>query len=349
MTLALVTGAPGWLGTRLVRALALGLPDVPAFASGSDREIRVLGHHPAHQGTMAAIGGNVHVVPGDLTDPASLVRFVQGAEGATLFHSAGVIHPTRGIRQLYDVNEHGTRHLVDAAVRAGVRRFVHVSSNSPIGLNPRDDHRFDEASAYHPYMNYGRSKKLGEDIVNAAGASGRIETVIIRPPWFYGPDQPDRQARFFRMIRDGTVPLVGRGTNRRSMAYVDNICQGLLLCETVAAAKGRTYWIADARPYAMNEIIDTIESVLESDFSIPVARKRRRLPGFISEIAMAADAVTQAVGMYVPEIHVLSEMNKTIACSVDRARAELGYAPTVELREGMRRSIQWMLDNGQTV
>ena len=143
------------------------------------------------------------------------------------------------------------------------------------------------------------------------------------------------------------MPVVGPGNNSRSMAYVDNIVQGLLLCQRTPAAAGRTYWIADERPYTMNEIIDTIENVLEKDFSITVAHKRLRLPGVMSEVAVATDWALQAAGLYVTPMHVLGEMNKTIACSVERAKRELGYQPAVALREGMRRSIEWMLANGQ--
>jgi nucleoside-diphosphate-sugar epimerase len=117
----------------------------------------------------------------------------------------------------------------------------------------------------------------------------------------------------------------------------------------VPGARGRTYWIADARPYTMNEIVGTIETVMEEDFQIRVAHARRRLPGVASEIALALDKLIQGVGLYVPEIHVLSEMNKTIACSVQRARSELGYDPKIDLREGMRRSIRWMLDRGENL
>jgi len=333
MTRALVTGVPGWLGSRLVERLV-----------DAGRPVRVLTHGARASSPSAA---DVETVEGDLTDAASLEPFVRGAEGGTLFHAAGVIHPTRGVKQFYAVNDRGTRQLLDAAIGAGVRRFVHVSSNSPIGTNPTREHLFDEDAPYNPYMHYGRSKKLGEDHVNAAGASRRIETVIIRPPWFYGPGQPERQARFFRMIRDGQVPIVGDGGNVRSMAYVDNICQGLMLCESVARANGRTYWIADRRPYTMNEIVDTIESVLEQDFAIRVAHKRRHLPAVVSDVALLADKVIQGAGFYVPEVHVLSEMSRSIACSIDRARTELGYEPAIELREGMRRSIEWMLANGQ--
>jgi nucleoside-diphosphate-sugar epimerase len=347
MTIALVTGAPGWLGTRLVQALAEGLADVPALAAGSDREIRVLAYGGADVATLERMAGNVRIVRGDVTDAASLAAFTRGAEGGTVFHAAGIIHPTRGIKQLYDVNEGGTRNLLAAAAASGVARFIHVSSNSPIGLNPSPDHVFDEDAPYRPYMHYGKSKRRAEDLVNAAGAAGPLETVIIRPPWFYGTGQPERQSRFIKMVRDGKAPIVGSGANRRSMAYIDNICQGLLLCERTPQARGRTYWIADARPYPMTEIIDTIEDVLERDFSVAVAHKRLRLPGVMAEAAVAADWALQAAGLYVTPVHVLGEMNKTIACSIDRARRELGYQPRVALREGMRRSIEWMIANGE--
>lgn len=349
MTIALVTGAPGWLGTRLVQTLAEGLADVPSLAGASDREIRVLAYRDADVAGLERLRGNIHIVRGDVTDASSVTAFMGGAEGGTVFHAAGIIHPTQGIRQLYAVNELGTGHVLQAALAAGAKRFIHVSSNSPIGLNPSADHVFDEHAPYRPYMHYGKSKKRAEDLVNAAGAAGRIETVIIRPPWFYGTGQPERQSRFIRMVRDGKAPIVGSGANRRSMAYIDNICQGLLLCERVDEARGRTYWIADERPYPMTEIIDTIEDVLARDFSVKVARKRLRLPGLMAEVAVAGDWALQAAGLYVTPLHVLGEMNKTIACSIERARRELGYQPQVALREGMRRSIQWMLANGETL
>lgn len=345
--LALVTGAPGWLGTRLIEALVQGIPEVQALAAGSpDRPIRALALPGQPTADLTALGPNVQVAVGDLTRPETLAGFFAGAEGATVFHCAGVIHPTHGVKEFYAVNEGGTRHMLEAAERAGVRRFVHVSSNSPIGCNPRPDHLFDESSPYNPYMNYGRSKKLGEDLVNAAGARGKIETVIIRPPWFYGVRQPARQSLFFTMIRNGGAPIVGGGENRRSMAYVDNICQGLMLCERTAAAKGRTYWIADRRPYTMNEIVDTVERLLEKEFDFEVKHKRLRLPGLASEVALLIDKALQGAGIYHQKIHVLSEMNKTIACSIAKAERELGYDPKIDLEEGMRRSIHWVLAHG---
>ena len=96
----------------------------------------------------------------------------------------------------------------------------------------------------------------------------------------------------------------------------------------------------------MNEVVDTVERLLEQEFHIPVAHRRVRLPSFLSEVAFLADQVVQGTGLYHSKVHVLSEMNKTIACSIRKAERELGYSPTVELEEGMRRSIQWCLGNG---
>jgi nucleoside-diphosphate-sugar epimerase len=338
--IAVVTGAPGWLGTRLVQTLIAGLPDVPELSSPASREVRCLVLPGQDTSELSRLGAKL--VEGDVGDPPSLARLFDGAEGATVFHSAGVVHPTRGVRQLFQVNAAGTRNVVAAAAQAGARRLVHVSSNSPLGCNRSPDALFDETSPYHPYMAYGRSKMQAELAVRAAPSP--LEWVIIRPPWFYGPNQPPRQTLFFHMIRDGKFPLVGGGTSLRSMAYIDNICQGLLRAERVAAAAGNTYWIADREPYRMRDVVATVAQVLEQDFNIPVKHKQRNVPGFLSDVARLVDRALQALGIYQQKIHVLSEMNQHIAGSIAKAERELGYAPTVALREGMRRSLQWLLD-----
>jgi nucleoside-diphosphate-sugar epimerase len=343
---ALVTGVPGWLGTRLARALRDGIPRVGrAKELPPAAHVRALSLPETLETATNALEG-VEVVSGDLRDPASLRALLDGAEGATLYHAAGVIHPKRAVRELFAVNVAGTRNLLEAARAAGVRRLVFVSSNSPAGVRRDPDAVFREGDPDHPHMMYGRSKQRAEALVREAGARGDLETVIVRAPWFYGPGQPARQTLFFAMIRDGVVPVVGSGENRRSMAYIGNLCQGLLLAGRVSAAAGQTYWIADQRPYTMNEVVDTVERLLETEFATPVAHKRRRLPGFTAEVALGVDWTLQHLGLYHQKIHVLSEMNKTIACSVERAQRELGYAPTVELEEGMRRSLAWVMSRG---
>ena len=92
--------------------------------------------------------------------------------------------------------------------------------------------------------------------------------------------------------------------------------------------------------------MDTVERLMEEEFGLPVAHRRLRLPYLAGQVAQLADGTLQALGFYHQKIHVLSEMNKTIACSIAKAARELGYDPTVELEEGMRRSLAWWLERG---
>lgn len=347
----LVTGAPGWLGTRLVEILrdrqaleTLGLD--PALA---DRRLRCLVQRSVNPAALTDLCDSVDVVEGDLADAESLGAFCRDAVGATLFHVAGLIHPRRRTRDFYLVNVAGTREMLAAAEHANVKRVVAMSSNSPLGCNPHPHHVFDEQSSYNPYMEYGRSKEHMERLIMEAHERGRLETVIIRSPWFYGPHQPPRQTLFFRMIKEGRFPILGNGEQRRSMAYVDNICIGLLLAAADERSDGEVYWIADERPYSMNEIVDTVEAVLEEELGIPRPKTRVRLPSAVGDLAWLCDRGVQALGMYNQKIHVLGEMNKTIACSVDKAKRKLGYSPRYALRDGMSASIRWCLAHGQYI
>jgi nucleoside-diphosphate-sugar epimerase len=148
------------------------------------------------------------------------------------------------------------------------------------------------------------------------------------------------------MIKEGRFPILGDGMQKRSMAYVDNICQGLLLAATVESANGEAYWIADERPYTVNEIVDTVQRVLEEEFGVACSTRRLRLPAVVGDVARVIDGALQSVGLYNQKFHVLSEMNHSIACSVEKAKNDLGYAPTVALRQGMLESLRWCLANG---
>lgn len=337
----LVAGASGWLGKRLVKFLINELKNhCGTQCTNETTEIRCL-----DLSELQNTSERLKVYRGDITDKESLIPFFSGARDAILFHVAGVIHPKKP-QEFFSINFKGSKNLLEAAVAAGVKRAIVMSSNSPCGCNERRDQLFDEQSPYNPYLSYGRSKMLMEEFVHELYASGKLETVIIRSPWFYGPDQPARQTLFFRMIRDGKMPIVGDGNNRRSMAYVDNICQGLLLAAQKPQAAGQTYWIADESPYTMNEIVKTVEQLLEKEFGQRCVHKQMRMPNFVGSAAYTIDNILQKIGMYNQKIHVLSEINKNIACSVSKAKKELDFKPEIALEEGMRRSLQWCQQQG---
>ncbi len=337
----IITGGTGWLGQRLIRYIR-------QQDNGVLLRVLKLPHEPVPQwddsGYSSTPDQDIEWINGDLTNPSSLHPLFLNAKGGILIHCAGVIHP-KLVSAFYQVNRDGTQHLLNMATRAGIQRAIVISSNSPCGYNPDPDHCFDESAPYRPYQHYGRSKMMMEEVVRSAGVQSALETVVIRAPWFYGPGQPNRQLTFFNMIQKGRVPLLGKGKNKRSMVYVDDLAMGVWLAIHSPKAVGQTYWIADETPYSMSEIIDTIENLLETTFSRTVAHRRWNLPIWVGEVAMACDTLIQWAGWYHQKIHVLSEMHQTIACTTQKAQRELGFGSTVTLREGMRRSIEWAVKN----
>jgi nucleoside-diphosphate-sugar epimerase len=336
--ITIVTGASGWLG----RALLAVLGDRDADTGLASR-VRALVLNASAVCTLGVPSGRVEICVGDLADARVLDSLLRDGEGADIIHCAGVIHPRR-VREFDETNVAGTAALVEAARRAHVRRFVHVSSNSPFGANPTTTDSFRAEEPFNPYMAYGRSKMHAEMIVREADGTG-LETTIVRPPWFYGPYQPARQTRFLRAVRRGRFPCFGDGRNRRSMVYVENLVDGIFCAELEPQAAGRAYWIADRRPYEMSEIVSTTRRALVRE-GLLVTHSTPRFPGMFADWAERADAAVQRSGRYIQALHVLGEMNKTIACDISRAEQELGYTPRVDLYEGMRKSVRWCLEQG---
>lgn len=333
-----ITGAAGWLGQNLVRAVA------PARS-----RVRCLVQSPAEGSLLAVVGSSVEPVVGDIRDPVAVDRLLEGAAGATVVHAAAVIHPVRRVRELHDVNVGGTQLVLDSARRHEIRRLVHISSNSPYGANTSPVERFTEESPQRPHLGYGGSKADAEALVALAFERGDVDSVVLRPPWFYGPFQPDRQTRWMRAVRRGRFPLVGRGDNRRSMIYTGNLVHAVLRAEVVAGASGGQYWVADGEPLAMTEVIATVRAALEAEGLDPSGPALPRIPRLAGVLAETLDAGLQARGRYVQAIHVLGELKDTIACDISRARLELGYAPSTDLLSGMRASMRWCLERGQAL
>jgi nucleoside-diphosphate-sugar epimerase len=338
-SVVVVTGASGWLGQNLVRTLARTRQRVRCLVPVAD-EAPVL----------EIVSPVIEAVVGDIRDPATVDRlFDDVGTDATVFHAAAVIHPRHSVRELFDVNVGGTQLVLDRARRSGAGRLVHVSSNSPFGVNPGPDHVFTEDSPYAPYLGYGQSKQEAEQLVERAHERGDLANVVLRAPWFYGPYQPPRQTRFFAAVRRGRFPRVGDGRQKRSMVYTDNLVQGLLLAETSVKASGNAYWIADAEPYELREILATVRRALAAEGLVLSGPAALPLPRLAARAAESIDRFVQGRGRYVQPLHVLGELNHTIACDISRARDELGYDPAVGLEDGMRASIRWCLEHGAPI
>lgn len=340
-TVTVLTGAGGWFGQAFLRALASPAPrHGPVARTGTVRAL-VRDAREVEPVLDAFPGCEVHV--GDVTDHGVLRRLLQGAGGGSVVHAAGVIHPSN-VSEFERVNAGGTEAVVTESSRAGVRRLVHVSSNSPFGVNVPGD-RFRQHEPYRPVLGYGWSKMRGE--VAALRADGRdgMETVVVRPPWFQGPHLPERQVRFLRMVRSGRFPVPGSGRQVRSVVHVDNLVQGVALAERVVSAAGSAFWIADPEPLSLADIVATVQDAFEAE-GISVRRGWTRLPALASAVAERADALLQARGRYVQELHVMGELRHSIACDVSASREQLGYSPQVGLFDGTREAIRWCRSHG---
>ena len=178
-----VTGATGFVGQALIDA-----------AAGSRVSVRALARQPQDKRK------GVSWVQGDLADPKALAKLVRGAEA--VIHIAGVVNaPDAAAFEAGNVA--GTMALVEAAVAAGVPRFVHVSS----------------LSAREPRLSaYGASKARGEKVVMASG----LDWTVVRPPAIYGPRDAD-MFELFRMARWGIVPVPRVG--RASVLHVGDLAR----------------------------------------------------------------------------------------------------------------------------
>ncbi len=342
----LITGANGWLGKTLIDSLINGIKNCEGLKKPQrNLIIKCLVLPGEDVKIISNISKNVKIFTGDITNQEDCDYFTSNSENSILIHCAGIIHPSR-TQHFFDINVDGTKNIINSSVKNKIKKIIAVSSNSPCGTNPINEHLFDENSDYNPYLNYGKSKMLMEKLVKKSFEEGKVNTVIIRPPWFYGPYQPSRQDRFYKMIRNGKVPIVGNGNNKRSMACTINISQAIIRAAIEDKANGETYWIADKNPYTFNQIISTIRKVMSQEFGFQCIEKEINLPHFTSELAYFADAFIQKLGIYNKEIHVLSEMNKTIACSINKAMSEINYNPQIDLYEGTYLSLRSSMDMG---
>ena len=268
-----ITGSSGWLGSELIRGLTEGLSQSKYYSNPSPNLQITAMDLPGKESFKHS---NVQPSFGDICNPEDCKKAVANKPGLTLFHLAGVIHPKK-VAEFYKTNRDGTKNILEAAATQKPRRIVVVSSNSPFGCNPHNDHVFDEWSSYNPYMGYGQSKMQMEYAVKEFRRTTGINAILIRAPWFYGPNPPDRQREFFSMIRKGRFPILGKGENRRSMVYLENLIQGLIHA-SLADVHQQDYWVADERPYPMMEIIKTVGYALEQEFGIKVKKKQATPP-----------------------------------------------------------------------
>ena len=318
---ALVTGAHGFVGSHLVEGL---------LAAG--HRVRALVSPWGQLSNLHAVLAEVEIVRADISVPDALDAACKGID--VVFHAAARVAEWGAWQPFYETNVLGTENVLRAAARAGVQRLVQVSSVAVHRYRGFRDADPRTAPLDGDLNAYARSKARAERLVAAATD---LETVIVRPGvWPFGARDPTLP-RLLRALRSGVFPLVGGGRSVLNTAYVENLVAGLVLASTVPRAAGRIYLIADQGTPTWREVLAELARLTGAEprwLSLP------------APLATAAGSVTEATWQWArpgrrPPIgrYAAALMRHDLHFSIRHAVDELGFAPTVPWREGLRRSV----------
>lgn len=321
----LVTGANGFLGSHLAEDL---------LRRGFD--VRCLVRRPHGLGWLETLA--VQLVRGDCRDKAALEPAVEGVD--TVFHLAGVISALRW-EDYYQANVVGTRNLLEVCLERnpGLKKFIHVSSISAAGPSEKG-RAVTEDDPVRPVSDYGRSKLASEEAVR--GFAGKLPFVIIRPPNIIGPRQKEL-LEAIRLMRKRIKPGVGTGEPQTSLCYVRDVVAALILAAERPEADGRTYFLADPRPYAWSEITAAIQEAMGlGRVLLKVPYPAQLLAASVSEAAARLTGRPPRL----TRMSVISSRKYYWIYDASRIRRELGFAARTGLREAIRETVAWHREHG---
>ncbi len=319
----LVTGATGFLGRHLVAALR---------ADG--RHVRALGRSESGCRELAADG--VEVVRADLRDAAAVAAACAAMD--VVHHVGALSAPWGRVADFQAINVGGTANVIAGCRKHRVSRLVFVSSPSVV-FDGRDHTNITEAVPYprHHLAAYSHSKRLAEDLVNAAGRAGQ-ETVILRPKALFGPGDTSLLPRVLELAQAGRLPQIGDGTNRVDLTYVDNVVHAQMLAAVSPRAVGKTYHITNGEHVAVWDLIRLILRRFGLD------TKLRHLPYRAAySLAAAMELRARCFGGE-PRLtrYTAAILGRTQTYDISAAHRDLGYAPLVDIDTGVERTLAFL-------
>jgi nucleoside-diphosphate-sugar epimerase len=326
----LVTGGTGFVGSHLVRRLAARGHEVTTLDRSPglfDNELRAAG---------------VTLLSGSVTEPADVARATAGQE--IVYHLASpfgdILEPDSAY---WAIEVEGTRHVLEAARQAGVRRVVHCSTQGVHGIieSPPGD----EESPIAPRDYYCYSKAAGEQVVAEFVAQG-MDVVTVRPTSVYGPGDTRGWLKLYRMVAKGWFLMVGDGRTYNHPVYIENLVDLFELVADAPQAKGRIYLAGDEESVTLTDLVKSVAGAVGASVHIV------RFPWYRAAwlCAAALESASRRVGFRPPVFRRrLSWFKTNRAFRIDRARRELGYQPRVGLQEGLRRTADWYRSHGYLV
>ena len=303
----LVTGANGFVGTALCKALRmLGRPVRPV--------VRATQRHPADEVVIGDIGPE--------TDWTPVLNEVD-----TVIHLAARAHVVEDtianpLAVYLKVNKAGTARLAQQAAQAGVRRLIYVSSIKVLGeaTQARPFHADDSPA---PEDAYGKSKWEAEETLKAIARDTGIEAVIVRPPLVYGPGVKGNFARLVSLVKRGVPLPLGNVNNRRSLVALDNLVDLLVLCIDHPSAAAQTFLVSDGEDLSTPDLIRRIAEAM--------GRSARLMPIPVSMLKLA--------GQLTGRMAEVNRLMGSLQVDVQPTCRILGWSPRVTVDEGLRRAV----------
>jgi UDP-glucose 4-epimerase len=310
VSLYLVTGGAGFIGSHLVRAL---------LADG--HRVRVLDDlSTGYRHNLAEVEAGIELIVGDIRDLSTVRRCMQGVEA--VFHLAACASVPRSVadpQRAHEVNATGTLTLLLAARDAGIRRFIYSASSSAYGDTPALPKHEDLAP--QPLSPYAASKLAGEHYCRCFAVCYGMQTVSLRYFNVFGPRQDPASpyaaaipAFVSRMLRGQRPIIYGDGEQSRDFCHVDNVVHANLLALAASELRGEVVNIACGQRISLNEIIRLLNRLLGTDL------EPEYQPPRVGDVR-----------------HSLADLTA--------ARRLLGYEPKVFFEEGLSRSIDWYRQN----
>jgi dihydroflavonol-4-reductase len=275
----------------------------------------------------------VEVVIGDLRDRATTQRALQGID--TVYHLAAVFRRAGVPNSEYrTVHVDATRQLVECSAAAGVTRIMHCSTVGVHG-HVEGDAPAAEESPFRPGDIYQLTKLEGEQIALRTAEHVGIPLTVVRPGPIYGPGDR-RLLKLIGGVARRRFLLLGDGSPRFQMVYVEDLVKGFRLAAETPSAVGRTYIITGDEAPTLNELVLKIASVAR------VSAPRARLPVWPFWLAGAlCEAICVPLRIEPPIFRRrVNFFTNNRWFDISRARIELGFAPRVSLRDGLFRTLE---------
>jgi nucleoside-diphosphate-sugar epimerase len=317
----LVTGATGFVGLHLVRALIK-----------RGHHVRMFGRTFGESAQSLLLAG-AEGIRADLRDRDAVIAACIGCDA--VFHVGALSAPWGKRRDFYDINLGGTQHVIEGCQRAAVGRLIYVSSPSVLS-NGRDQELLDDTSPYPTRFVslYSETKKLAEDAVAQAAQQG-LATVTLRPKGIFGPGDTTLLPRLIEAGRRGRLPQIGNGQNRVDLTYVDNVIHALLLALETQQGLGGRYTITNDEHVPIWHLIRQVFAHLG------ISTQLRQIPVGVALALASAMELASIFTQREPLLtrYTVSVLARTQTHRIDAAKRDLGYQPLVSIEQALERTL----------